>query len=262
MLTFEAGVCECPPYLFALPENMEIHKIEITDDGSPTLIDPTSGDSYHSMRGAVGESEHVFIERGFRYVTGQHGLRPVAAGEASRHGKTFNSAECCCGRPLNILEVGFGTGLNALLTAIDAERAGIAVDYTAVEKHPVDAVITDKLDYGNRPLFRALHSAVWGEPVEITEFFRLQKCRTSLQDFDTVTIFDLVYFDAFAYDTQPEMWSAEVFERIASVMRGGAVLVTYSSKGVVKQNLRSAGFEVFRLPGALGKRHMLRAVKI
>lgn len=289
----------------------------MTGDGSPTLIDPVSGDSYHSMRGAIGESEYVFIENGFRYVVrgggrlaatvheppaaptselserddtqapeplGQYVPFELPAAPASEPPKwlgipvpapAFERPERSAAPPeppattptsepraVSILEVGFGSGLNALLTAVEAERSGVRVDYTAVEKYPVDAKTAAAIDYGHAGLFKGLHAAEWERAVQVTDLFRLRKCATALQDFDTVATFDLVYFDAFAYDTQPEMWSGEVFAKLASMMPAGAVLVTYSAKGVVKRNLRAAGFEVKRLPGALGKRHMLRAVKI
>lgn len=234
-------------------------EIKITEDGSPTLIDPVSGDSYHSMRGAMGESEHVFIENGLRYVLDNRIVDgPVkTAGNATGRESTARQTNV-----LNVLEVGFGSGLNALLTAVESEKQNITVNYTAIEKYPVTAELAATIDYGNKRLFDRMHTAEWDRSVVITEFFNLLKIETALQNFNSVTTFDLVYFDAFAYDTQPEMWSCEIFTRLASVMASGAILVTYSAKGVVKQNLRDAGFEVHRLRGALGKRHMLRAIKI
>lgn len=218
-------------------------EIELTEDGSQTLRHPVFGDSYHSSRGAVGESLHVFINEGFRRVLAQ------------REPSSFDIG------PLKILEVGFGSGLNAFLTATEAVKCRQTVEYHALEPYPVDMNTLCELDYWNDPLFKAIHKALWNEPVEVCHGFILEKHEATLQGCKFDTIFDLVYYDAFAYDTQPELWSAELFGKIASGMRTDGILVTYSSKGVVKENLRGAGFEVKRLPGALGKRHMLLAVK-
>lgn len=216
--------------------------IEDTEDGSQTLLHPVFGDSYHSLKGARGESLYVFIQEGLRVVMD------------------------CIGRPqtcsVKVLEVGLGSCLNAWLTAVEAAETGVQVEYTGVELYPVDEQTLLQLDYASDRLYRDIVTASWEEPVTVSEYFTIKKIASSLQESHFDTIFDLVYFDAFAYDTQPEMWSSEVFGKIAAAMRPGAVLVTYSAKGVVKENLRKAGFEVKRLPGALGKRHMLRAVKL
>ena len=209
-------------------------EIEITGDGSPTLRHPVTGDAYHSVRGAVGESEHVFNREGFLCSESPH---------------------------VRIFEAGFGSGLNAWLTAQAARREGRTVFYEAVERYPVDPQTARKLSYATDPLFRALHDAAWNVPVGIDERFTLKKVEAALEDYRFDTTFDLVYFDAFAPDTQPELWSKELFARLYACLAPGGTLVTYSAKGLVKENLRAAGFEVRRLPGALGKRHMVRAVK-
>ncbi len=209
--------------------------IEITGDGSATLRSVVHGDTYHSLRGAVGEARHVFIESGFL----QSGANPV-----------------------KVLEMGFGTGLNAWLTLLEAGKTGRAVEYTAVELHPVAQEIAAKLGYTDDPRFAALHSAPWGEWTETSEGFRLRKLRSDFAKTKFSTIFDVVYWDAFAPDTQPELWTEEIFARVHAAMAPGGVIVTYSAKGDVRRAMKSAGFAVERLPGALGKRHMLRAVKI
>ena len=183
--------------------------IEPTEDGTPTLRHPVFGDTYHSTRGATGESMHVYIRQGFA----ASGLPHV-----------------------RLLEVGFGSGLNAWLTARAAFFMNRTVAYTALEPYPVD-------------------------PRTAAQLSRIRKVETSLQDYEFDTTFDLVYFDAFAPDTQPELWTADVFRRIFDILSEGGLLVTYSAKGTVKRNLREAGFDVKRLPGALGKRHMVRAVR-
>lgn len=207
----------------------------MTEDGSPTLRSPQYGDTYHSARGAVGESRHVFIENGFNAV---------------------------CRNPVKILEAGFGTGLNAWLTLLEAAKQGRRVEYTAVELHPVPEDIAADLNYSSDPHFIGMHKAAWGTKTRIADFFSLVKINADLAEAEISGNFDIVYYDAFAPDTQPEMWTRELFTRIYSAMAEGGVLVTYSAKGDVKRALKAAGFTVERLPGALGKRHMTRAGKI
>lgn len=208
--------------------------IETTGDGSATLRSALHGDTYHSTHGAAAESRHVFIESGFNHIPAD---------------------------PARILEVGFGAGLNAWLTLTEAAIQGRRVEYTAVELHPVPADIAAALGYTDEGRFMEMHRSPWGEAAEISEGFRLLKLASDLAVTEFSGIFDLVYFDAFAPDTQPELWTEAVFGRIYGAMAAGGTLVTYSAKGSVKRALRAAGFAVERLPGAPGKRHMLRAVK-
>ena len=209
-----------------------------TADGSMTVRHPVLGELYHSDRGAVGEAEHVYIRAGFD---------AVSAGEAA------------------VFEAGFGTGLNAWLTFRRAAETGRRVDYRAIELYPVEREDAGRLNYTTEPLFEQLHEVPWdGALHEVGAGGGLTKYRADLLTFDFTPLagcFDVIYFDAFAPDAQPELWSAEVMERMFSILRPGGVLVTYSAKGTVKQALRAVGFEVVRLPGALGKRHMVRAVK-
>jgi tRNA U34 5-methylaminomethyl-2-thiouridine-forming methyltransferase MnmC len=187
------------------------------------------------MRGAVGESRHVFIEAGFNFAAGAD---------------------------VRVLEVGFGTGLNAWLTLAEAEKSGRRVEYSAIELYPVDVATASKLGYTRDERFALMHRAPWGVRNEISPLFSLEKIEADLTSMELVgSGVDVVYFDAFAPDTQPEMWSLAIFEKLYEVMSEGGVLVTYSSKGEVKRALRAAGFTVERLEGALGKRHMLRAIK-
>lgn len=208
--------------------------IETTADGSQTLRHPLTGETYHSVNGAAAESEHVFIRNGF---------------------------EACGSERVRILEAGFGSGLNALLTLRAAERLCKTVEYTAVELYSVSAGVIKEMQLASDPSFVRLHEAAWNETVQVTPRFRLRKIEADLTVLTFDAIFDLVYFDAFAPDCQPEMWSEELFGKIfAATARGGA-LVTYCAKGDVKRTLRRVGFEVARLPGAPGKRHMIRALK-
>lgn len=208
--------------------------IEPTEDGSPTLRHPVFGETYHSLHGAVAEARHVFIAGGLKRCPLPH---------------------------VHILEAGFGSGLNAWLTLREAEESGRTVWYTAVEAYPVDIRTAEALRYADDPLFGALHRAPWGEPTEITPRFRLEKRAEDLVFARMDAIFDIIYFDAFAPDTQPELWTEGLFRKLFAQTAPGGALVTYSAKGTVKRALRAAGYEVTRLPGAPGKRHMVRAVR-
>ncbi len=216
-------------------------KLIITADGSHTLYLPGMDEHYHSRFGALTESKHIFINAG---------LASLPGGDIS------------------VLEVGFGTGLNALLTALHADREKIRVSYTTLEKFPLDPSLVTRLNYGTLAgegggeLFRKIHEAPWNSPHAITEWFTLEKQQTDLTAEAPTGVYDLVYFDAFGPDKQPEMWSEEVMQRIGSAIRPGSVFVTYSAKGALKRMLRSMGFDVEHLPGPPGKRVFTRAVKI
>lgn len=215
-------------------------ELRITSDGSHTLYVLGMDEHFHSRFGAMTESEHIFINAG---------LAGMPAGD------------------ITILEVGFGTGLNALLTAINAGRNKIRITYTSLEKEPVDPALISRLNYGSlageggQELFDAIHAARWNSPVLITEWFTIEKRLTDLTSEDPAGMYDLVYFDAFGPDKQPEMWSQEIMRKIAAVTRPGSVFVTYSAKGDLKRMLRSLGFEVSHLPGPPGKRVFTRAVR-
>jgi tRNA U34 5-methylaminomethyl-2-thiouridine-forming methyltransferase MnmC len=161
--------------------------------------------------------------------------------------------------------MGFGSGLNAWLTLAAAEAAGRAVNYTAIELFPVSPEVASRLGYSSDPRFAALHTASWGAWNEPAPGFRLRKIHGSADEFlagpDILSNFDLIYWDAFAPDTQPELWTPAIFVRVFAATAPGGIVVTYSAKGDVRRALVAAGFEVERLPGALGKRHMLRATK-
>ncbi|MRR19611.1 SAM-dependent methyltransferase [bacterium] len=215
-------------------------ELKITQDGSHTLYVPSLDEHYHSHFGAITESKHIFINAGLASL-------PVGM--------------------VSILEVGFGTGLNALLTAVYAGEHKIAVNYTSLEKYPLDPEIVSHLNYGalsgthGQELFDAIHSAPWGTAVRITEWFSLNKILSDLTIDGPEGLYDLIYYDAFGPDKQPEMWTMEVMSRIAAITRPGSVLVTYSAKGSLKRMLKALGFEVTLLPGPPGKRVMTRAVK-
>lgn len=213
--------------------------IEHTDDGSATLFVPELDEHYHSTKGARTESQHIFIDMGLAYV---RTLRP------------------------RVLEIGFGTGLNAFLSLLAANGSNRKVHYTAIELYPLEWKTVAGLNYSEDPLFEQIHRAPWEEEVEITPNFILQKKKvdfTRLQEESLNNLpFDIVYYDAFAPEKQPEMWTQQLFDRVFRVMADGAVLTTYCAKGVVRRRLQQAGFIVERLSGPPeGKREILRASK-
>ncbi len=210
-----------------------------TEDGSVTLKNSLFDETYHSIHGANSESMHVFVDSGLKYLSKNN---------------------------VNIFEVGFGSGLNALLTLNYANEHRTNIEYWTIEKFPVSEEII--LEYSRnianqtqKELFLQIHKADWNKKIQILENFFITKINADLLDYQIVTDVDLCYFDAFSYDSQPEMWSADIFGKIYEAMNNSGVLVTYSAKGVVKQNLRQVGFQVKRLKG-FKKRHILRAEKV
>lgn len=211
-------------------------QLHLTGDGSRTLYSEQLQESYHSLNGAVQESMHVFINAGFNQLN-----KPL----------------------IRIFEVGFGTGLNALLTWMEAIKSGREVLYTAIEAFPISLDIASQLQYEmeEHQLFLRLHEAEWGVPVLLTEGFTLCKLKG---DFTSIPIpkgLDLIYFDAFSPDKQPEMWEESLFQQLYDAMDSPGILVTYCAKGEVRRRLQRCGFQVDRIPGPPGKREMLRAVK-
>ena len=210
----------------------------ITDDGSHTLFVPALNETYHSVRGAMQESLHVFLQAGFRYAI-----------------------SCLAKRPLRVLEVGFGTGLNALLTWQEAEYSGVPVYYETVEKYPLGEKEAAALNYPEQGKMARLHECLWETPVALSSCFTLCKKNVDLLEYAPTGRFEVIYFDAFAPDVQLELWGRDVFHKLYEALNPGGILVTYSAKGTVKRALRDTGFEVQRLTGAAGKRHMIRAIK-
>ncbi len=212
--------------------------IETTDDGSATLYVPELDEHYHSVKGARTESQHIFIDMGLK----------ASAAHAPR-----------------VLEVGFGTGLNALLTLEEAGRSGRPVHYTGIELYPLAWEEVEALHYSDHPLFRELHSAPWETDAHLAPCFTLRKTQLDMAHPHTslpAAGYDVVYFDAFAPEKQPEMWDESAFRRLFAAMSSGGVLTTYCAKGAVRRMLQSIGFRVERLPGPPGgKREILRARK-
>ena len=174
----------------------------------------------------------------------------------------------CDQDPISILEMGFGTGLNALLTLMHAKRSGCSIRYTGIEAYPVSREHWSQLGYAKaldhsemESIFETMHSSPWGQAVNITNTFSLCKKQIDMARFRQEEAFDLVYFDAFGYRVQPELWEKEVFSNMYHSLKEGGILVTYAAKGLIRRTMQEVGFLVERLEGPPGKREMLRARK-
>ena len=216
-----------------------LHDLRITDDGSHTIYNNEIGECYHSVHGAVVESKHVFVKSGFCEI-----LKPY----------------------VSVFEVGFGTGLNALLTLEHALNQGKSVRYITTELYPLSPNIYKALNYGStlleREHFLCLHAAQWEQEVLINPNFSLKKQKVDFTKMVLSEPIDLVYFDAFSPEKQPEMWTEMQFSKLYERMNEGGLLVTYCAKGVVRRTLQSVGFTVERIQGPVGgKREILRARK-
>ncbi len=218
-------------------------ELVITKDGSHTLFVPDLNEHYHSIFGAIQESRYVFIKEGLNY---------------------FNR------KSISIFEIGLGTGLNAMLTLLEAVRNNFRIAYYAIEKYPLDIETVYKLNYPEllklneleKELFYALHNAEWNIETELNKNFRLTKIKNDITEFNIPFSYDIVYFDAFAPDKQPEMWSKNVFQKIYDNLNPEGILTTYCSKGGVKRILMSIGYRVESIPGPRGKREIVRSRKV
>lgn len=216
-------------------------ELRLTADGSPTLYVPELDETYHSMHGSVQEARHVFIENGLRFVATKS-------------------------KQVNILEVGFGTGLNALLTAQYATENAIRVNYVGLEAFPVEEAIWKEINYLTDAEARTLYTKImahpFGETISIDFIFSLSKEAKLIQDWVATGTFDLIYYDAFGPRAQAEMWELPIFEKLYSLLNVGGALVTYCAQGQFKRHLKSLGMRVENLPGPPGKREMTRGTKI
>jgi len=215
-----------------------------TQDGSHSILSEKFGVSYHSKYGAIQESMHVFIEAGLRYR--------MADSES-----------------LAVLGIGFGTGLNALLTCLEAENQKVKIDYTAVEAYPLPSEIIQKLNYTTElehspqdNFFHKIHDAEWENRVAIHPYFSIKKNNMRFEEIGAENAFDVIFFDAFAPNSQPELWEATMFQKMYNALRPNGVLTTYCAKGIVKRTLKSVGFTIEAIPGPPGKREMTRALKM
>jgi len=216
----------------------------ITADGSSTIYLPEWDEHYHSKHGAIQEAYHVFIKHGFDYLLEQ-GYKQMS-----------------------ILEIGFGTGLNALITCMESEKLNISVDYYGVEAYPISPEEIVNMNYvtelkaeSKTSLFENMHQVSWEETHKITPHFTLTKQKKFFSDINDQNTCNLIYFDAFGARVQPELWTETIFQKMYDAIKLNGILVTYSAKGSVRRAMQAVGFSVEKLPGPPGKREMLRACK-
>lgn len=219
-------------------------EIITTGDGSTTIHLPEWNEQYHSRHGAIQEAQHVFIEMGLKKLLE----------------RDF--------KQISILEIGFGTALNALVTWKYLNELSYKVNYTGVEAYPVGPEEAEKLNFaealkekGAPEVYRKLHKAPWEEQVSLTSSFTLLKQKKYFREIVDVEEHDLIYFDAFGARVQPELWTVEIFQKMFTALKQEGILVTYAAKGSVRRAMQEVGFRVEKLPGPPGKREMLRAVK-
>jgi tRNA U34 5-methylaminomethyl-2-thiouridine-forming methyltransferase MnmC len=222
-------------------------EIVITGDGSTTIHLPEWDEQYHSKHGAIQEAYHVFVKHGLH-----HYFSEIKKTET-----------------VSILEIGFGTGLNAFITLLEAEKLKLNIEYWGVEGYPVVLEEINQLNYikalksdEKEPIFKKLHLVTWEEKHKLTSHFTLIKQKKLFHHLEDQNKYNIIYFDAFGARVQPELWTEAIFEKMYNALKENGVLVTYSAKGSVRRAMQSVGFTVERLPGPPGKREMLRATKI
>jgi len=223
-------------------------EVVITADGSSTIHLPDWDEQYHSKHGAIQEAYHVFIKHGLQYFYSE-----------SISSKNENIA---------ILEIGFGTGLNAFITFIETDKLNLNIDYVGVEAYPVSMEEIRLLNYAKAlktengtTVFETLHEVAWNEKQTIAAHFTLEKQKKFFAEIEAQEAFNIIYFDAFGARVQPELWTESVFKRMYNALKENGVLVTYSAKGSVRRAMQAVGFTVERLEGPPGKREMLRGIK-
>jgi tRNA U34 5-methylaminomethyl-2-thiouridine-forming methyltransferase MnmC len=212
-----------------------------TQDGSTTIHIEDWDECYHSKHGAIQEAEHVFIQNGL---------------------SLFKD------KGISILEIGFGTGLNAFITYLQSIKFNQTIEYVGVEAYPISAQELEAMNYvkelkaeHKKDIFDVMHQSDWGTKTTIDEHFTLTKRQQFFNDIEDKTSFDLIYFDAFGYRVQPELWSTAIFQKMYDALKPNGVLVTYAARGVVKRSMIEVGFTVEKLAGPPGKREMFRATK-
>ena len=212
-----------------------------TLDGSTTIHIKEWNECYHSKHGAIQEAKHVFIKNGLALFPNQS---------------------------ISILEIGFGTGLNTFITYLESKELGQTIDYVGVEAYPVSADEVLSMNYSkelnaveSEVVFKKMHTSNWEEKTVFSKDFELTKRKQLFEEIDDLEKFDLIYFDAFGYRVQPELWSTAIFDRMYKALKTNGVLVTYAARGVVKRSMIEVGFTVEKLAGPPGKREMFRARK-
>ena len=236
-------------------------KIITTADGSNTIQIEEWNEQYHSVHGAIQEANHVYIKHGLLFCIDQQ--KPSIENSRTLENTTPTSPD------LSILEIGFGTGLNAFLTLLQADKHQLKVRYVGVEAFPISSNEIEALNYteqlqvsGENMLFKEMHEISWENDRRLTPYFTLQKQQKLFKDITDQSQFDLIYFDAFGARVQPELWTESIFEIMFDALNFNGVLVTYAAKGSVRRAMQSVGFDVEKLPGPPGKREMLRARKV
>lgn len=215
-----------------------------TQDGSHSIFSEKYGVSYHSKYGAIQETQHVFINAGLR----------LKAVEQSN---------------ISILEIGFGTGLNAFMTYLESEKRGLTIDYTGVEAYPITPEIASDLNYAtqvqqpeSQAILNKIHEVEWESSHFLNEHFKLTKVKKMFQELNYHNQFDIIYFDAFAPTSQPELWEIPLLTSMYNALKTNGIFVTYCAKGQFKRDLKAVGFTVEAIPGPPGKREMTRALKV
>lgn len=216
-------------------------EILLTEDGSTTIHLPDWNENYHSKHGAIQEAKHVFIKNGL---------------------SLFEN------KKISILEIGFGTGLNAFITYLVAKKLNQTIDYVGVEAYPVAAEEVLQMNYvialnaeNQSAIFKKMHESDWEVKTTLDINYTLTKRKQFFNDIDDENRYDLIYFDAFGYRVQPELWSTEIFQKMYNSLKNNGYLVTYAARGVVKRSMIEVGFKVEKLEGPPGKREMFRAYK-
>lgn len=212
-----------------------------TKDGSTTIHIKDWDECYHSKHGAIQEAQHVFIKNGLALYQNQS---------------------------VSILEIGFGTGLNAFITYLESRKLGLEINYVGVEAYPVSISELSAMNYvselnadDKNAIFNLFHESNWEEKVVIDPFFTITKRQQFFEEITDFEKYDLIYFDAFGYRVQPDLWSTSIFKKMHAALRPGGKLVTYAARGIVKRSMIEVGFTVEKLPGPPGKREMFRATK-
>ncbi|MBL6663699.1 MAG: tRNA (5-methylaminomethyl-2-thiouridine)(34)-methyltransferase MnmD [Flavobacteriales bacterium] len=217
-------------------------KIIATNDGSKTLKITKWNEHYHSTHGAISEAQHVYIKNGLDRIKSKE---------------------------ISIFEMGFGTGLNTFMTYLYGLKNQRTINYYAIEKEPLSLELVNQLDYvdlldafSEEHIFNKLHTSSWDMLTDISTHFHLFKIHNTIQKYEFDTTFDLIFYDAFGFRVQPELWQKDIFEKLVKSLKRGGVLVTYCAKGEVKRILKSLGMEVESLAGPPGKKEMIRAIRL
>ena len=217
-------------------------EVILTKDGSTTIFIPEWNETYHSKHGAIQEAYHVYIHNGLLLFKEK--------------------------KKISIMELGFGTGLNCFITYLESVKSNQLINYIGIDAYPLDFESIKKMNYCSEldnneiPFFETIHTSEWDKPIKIKENFNLHKKKKYFQEVVDFEQFDLIYFDAFGYDVQPELWTQEIFLKMFNSLKKNGILVTYACRSVIIKSMLSCGFKIEKLKGAPGKREMLRCYKL